>query len=119
MLTEVMEVLQKIDENTFYGAVDSRMKETAWNYIVFDRGTFTRSETRASYSETVNVHVVRENFIPEGLAEQVIEEVESLKGFRLVKGEHEYTYSVKPGTNAVVEMLSLEFVRARKRLANE
>lgn len=115
MLAEVMEALQKIDENTFYGVVNLKMKETAWNYIVFDRGTFTRSDSRASYSETVNVHVVRENFIPEGLAEQIVDAVEALKGFRLAKGEFEYTYTVKPGTNMVVEMLSLEFVRSRKR----
>lgn len=115
MLKEIREKLWEIDDNVFYGAVDKKIKETAWDYIVFDRGTLKRNDNRTGYTETIGVHIVREEFVPEGLDEQVIEAMESIPGIRLSKSDCIYEYAEKPNTNVIVEMLSLEFTRSRRR----
>ena len=61
------------------------------------------------------MHIVREEFVPEGLDEQVIEAMESIPGIRLSKSDCIYEYAEKPNTNVIVEMLSLEFTRSRRR----
>ena len=114
LLNEIKEKLQELDENVFYGMVDNSMMETVWNYIVFNRKTLTVNKNRTGYSEYFGVHIVRENFIPEGLATSVIDKMREINGMRLVESDAVYTYIEKPNTNVVVEMISLEFVRPVK-----
>lgn len=113
ILTDIKNKLKEIDSNVFYGMVDSKMKETTWNYIVFNRKTLTSNTNKTSYSEVFSVHIIRENFIPEGLEIDVINKIQEIAGVRLAS-EGTYTYIQKSNTNIVVEMFSIDFVRAKK-----
>ncbi len=115
ILDEINEKLETIDPNVFYGAVDKKMREEIWDYVVFNRGNFRPSANKTGYTDTFVVHIVREEFIPDGLAEKVIEKMCEIGGMKLAGNESEYTYMVKPSTDAVIEMLSIDFIRARKK----
>lgn len=114
VLNKLRDKLKELDENVFYGAVDTRMKEELWNYIVFDRLRLRPAQNRTGYSDYYGVHIVREEYIPEGFDIEVINKVLEIDGMRLADGDGQYNYFVKDNTNNVVEMLSLTFVRARK-----
>lgn len=113
ILTDIKNKLKEIDDNVFYGMVDGKMKETNWNYIVFNRKSLTSNTNKTSFSEVFSVHVIRENFIPEDLPIEVINKIQELAGVRIA-GEGAYNYIEKSNTNVVVEMFSIDFVRAKK-----
>lgn len=114
ILTEIKEKLLEVDPVVFYGMVDNSMRETVWDYTVFDRKRITVNANKNSYSYYFSVHIVRENFIPEGLDRTVIAKVCEIPGMRLVDNDPVFTYTPKPNTNTVVEMLSIDFVRPVK-----
>lgn len=114
LLNDIKNKLEELDPNVFYGVVDQRMKEALWNYIVFNRTRLKNSTNRTGYSDHFDVHIVRENFIPEGLDTEVIAKILEIDGVRLASEDGVYSYVQKNNTNVVVEMLTLSFVRARK-----
>lgn len=114
ILNEIKEKLEGIDPNVFYGAVHSRMKETLWNYIVFNRVKLTPSQNKTGYTAEYAVHIVREEFIPEGLEEEVINALKTIKGVRVDSDGGSYDYVTKPSTNIVVEMFTINFYIPRK-----
>lgn len=116
ILNDIKNKLEEIDEHVYYGAVDTEMRSYAWNYIVFDRVRMASSVNKTGYSDYFDVHIVRENFIEDGLAEQIIEKMLEINGMRGASADSVYEYVVKPNTNTVVEMLTLHFVRARKNV---
>lgn len=115
ILKEVQTALTEIDPNTYYGTGITHPKGDPWDYIVFSRDILTRKPNKSGYSDVINVAVVREEFIPDGLEEQIVEAMESIAGVRMLEGNHEYYYSVKPGTQLTVEMIVLKFTHSRKR----
>lgn len=115
ILDDITKKLEEIDPVVFYGAVDRKMKAEVWDYIVFNRTTMKPSANKTGYTDYYTVHIIREAFIPDGLAEMVIEKMEEIAGMKKASGDSEYTYMVKPSTDAVVEMLSIDFMRARKK----
>ena len=114
ILNQINEKLEEIDSLVFYGAVDNEVKESVWNYIVFNRGKLKPSSNKTGYTYSYDIHIVRENYIPEDLEIEVINKILEIEGMRLKDEEHEFNYIVKPNTNIVVEMLSLSFIKARK-----
>ena len=114
ILEEIKEKLEQIDKNVFYGAVDMSMKETLWNYIVFNRVKLSPSQNKTGCTAEYAVHIVREDFIPEGLEEEVIEALKTIKGLRVDGDGGTYDYVTKPSTNNVVEMFSVNFYIPRK-----
>lgn len=116
ILDEINKKLGEVDPIVFYGMVDDSMRETVWNYTVFNRISTSSGANKTSYSDKFAVHIVRENFIPEGLFGQIVDKVCEIDGMRLSGTDATYTYVQKPNTNVVVEMLSIEFVRPRKRV---
>lgn len=114
ILTDVHDALAEIDENIYYGTAAELPKDEPWNYIVFSRDVLDRKKDKSGFADVLNVAIVREEFIPDGLAERVIDAVESLAGFRLKEGSHKYWYAVKPSTHATVEQLVLQFTHSRK-----
>ena len=113
ILKDIKNKLEEIDSNVFYGMVHSKMKETNWNYIVFNRKSLIPNTNKTSYSEVFSVHIIRENFIPEDLAIDVINKMQEIAGVRLA-GDGTYNYIEKSNTDMIVEMFSIDFVRAKK-----
>lgn len=114
ILNEIKTKLKELDTNVFYGMVDSSMQETLWNYIVFNRTTLKQNPNKTGYTDCFTVHIIREEWIPEGFEIEVIKKMGEISGMRFAGSDGVYTYVPKPNTNIVVEMLSLDFVRAKK-----
>lgn len=114
ILETIKNKLLEVDPNVFYGMVDKSMRESVWDYIVFNRKPTKPGANRTGYSYYFSVNIVRENFIPEGLDLTVISKMLEIDGMRLAGTDMEYNYTEKPNTNVVVEMLSIDFVRPVK-----
>ena len=112
VLNDIKEKLLEIDPNVYYGKVDDSIRESRWDYIVFDRRRIKPSENKTSYSCYYTVHIVRENFVPEGLEHTVINKMCEIPGMKLAGSDLNFVYSMKPNTNEIVEMISIEFVKA-------
>lgn len=114
ILADIEEKLKGIDENVYYGMVDENENIANYDYIVFNRKSITHSANKTSASDRFDVHVVRENYVPEGMDMTVISALCSLPGVKLAGGECVFSYALKPNTNTVVEIMTIPFVRARK-----
>lgn len=116
MLNELRNKLKEVEENVFYGMVDPRMKEeTVWNYIVFNRSVKKVSENKTGFTDVYSVHIVNEEYIPEGFEEEVISKVLET-GMRVAGTDGTYDYAAKPNTNVVLEMFSIDFVKPKKKV---
>lgn len=115
ILDEIKAKLEEIDPNVYYGIVDLERAGDIWDYIVFDRDVMKTNPNKTGFSDVYTVHIVRETFIPDGVAEAVIEKMLEIKGMKIAGTDSEYVYLMKPNTDAVAEMLSVDFVRARKK----
>ena len=78
ILAEIKEKLLEIDPIVFYGAVNPNEIETVWDYIVFERKVTKPSTNQTGYSHYFTVHIIRENFVPEGLELTVIEKMKEI-----------------------------------------
>ena len=114
ILNEIKTNLKELDEHVFYGMVDNSMQETLWNYIVFNRTTMKASQNKTGYTDYYTVHIIREEWIPEGFEIDVINKMLEINGMRLAGNDAVYSYVPKPNTNIVVEMLSIDFMKAKK-----
>ena len=114
ILDEIQKKLKEIDEPVFYGMVDNSMQETLWNYIVFYRTTMKANPNKTGYTDYFTVHIIREGWIPEGLEIDVINKMLEINGMRLAGNDAVYSYVPKPNTNIVVEMISIDFMKAKK-----
>lgn len=114
ILNQIKEKLLEIDPRVYYGKVDDAIREERWDYIVFDRKKIRANENKTSYSCYYSVHIVRENFVPEGIEKEVINKMCELPGMRMSGSDLTFDYTSKPNTNETVEMLSIEFVKAIK-----
>lgn len=112
ILEDIKQKLEEIDAKVYYGLCDD--EDTVWNYIVFNRTTRKNATNSTGAGDYFDVHIVRENFVPEGIDEEVIAKMCELHGVRLTGEDGQYDYTINPHTNAVVEALTLHFVRARK-----
>lgn len=117
MILEVIEEkLKEIDPLVFYGKVDENEITDGWNYTVFMRKSLSIGAQKREYSDRFTVAIIRENFIPEGLDISIVEKMCEIPGMRIASADCQYNYTQKPNTNTVVEILTMEFVRARKRV---
>lgn len=116
MLNKIRDKLKEIDENVFYGVAKEidQTGEPIWNYIVFGRKQMTPKENQTSFTEEYEIVIVRENYIPEKLIDEVIAKVEEC-GVRFSNQPAEYKYARKNNTDAVVELLVMRFIKSRKR----
>jgi hypothetical protein len=114
ILDDIKNKLEEVDPKVYYGMVDDEVMETVWDYTVFNRTKLKSTGNKTGYTDGYDVHIVRENFIPEGVDLSVIEKMLEIDGMRLAGEDGSYSYVQKANTNIVVEMLTLHFVRARK-----
>lgn len=110
---QIREKLEEIDKAVFYGRAKSLTAETPWNYMVYHKVSRTNNTNKTSKSYAFRVAIVRENEIPEGLDDEVIEKITSIPGVRLA-GDADYGYEMKGKTETAVEVMSIPFVKAEK-----
>lgn len=114
ILNEIKEKLLEVDPVVFYGMFDKNYNAPVLDYIVFDRKKININTNKNSYSYYFSVHIIRENFIPEGFEKIVIDKVCEIPGMRVADEPPVFDYTTKPNTNVVMEMLSIDFVRPVK-----
>lgn len=114
ILSDIEAKLQKLDPNVFYGVVDKSKLETVWDCIVFGRTNIRHNTNKTSSSDYFDVLIIRENYIPDGFEDEVIQTLTELDGVRHAGSESRFDYIQKPNTDITVEMLTISFVRARK-----
>lgn len=100
-----------VDENVFYGKA---RKVDVYDYIVFNRSHIRYSKTKNSKTEFFRVAIVRESYIPEGLADEVVKAVTSTNDLGLSDSDPQYDYTWNQNTGNVVEALAIEFYRVKK-----
>ena len=90
-----------------------------WNYFVFNRIHTKKSSNGVDRQTYYQVHIVHENYIPEGFVDKVIEKLESRTEdgtkIRQTSDDIQYDYAFKGGTNLVVEIATITFVHPEKR----
>ncbi len=118
ILEDIEAKLLSVDNRVYYGLVDTNDAEKQWDYIVFSRKALRRNDNNRGYTDRFTVAIIRENYIPEGLDITVIEKLCEIPGVRLASLDCQYQYTRKPNTNTVVELLTMEFVKARKATSN-
>lgn len=99
-----------------YGAF--RVKDTdTWNYFVFNRKRTVKATNHLDFETYYQVHIVHEDYIPEGYVETVVAALESqtVKKLRSTADEIRYDYTFKGGTDMVVEIATITFVHPEKR----
>lgn len=120
MLNDVKKALKELDPLVFYGMAPSILldddgKEVhTWDYTVFNRSKLRNHSNKTSYSDRFEVHIVREEYIPEDVEMKYIAKLTALPGVKLAEEDGSYDYTMKPGTDTVVEALTLTFTRGRK-----
>ena len=114
ILQTIKDKLQEVDVHVFYGIVDMAMKDETWDYIVFNRNLLKPSANKTGFTDVYTVNIIREEWIPNEVVKSVIDKMTEIDGMRLASNDFQYNYTMKPNTNLVVEMLSIDFVKARK-----
>lgn len=118
ILNDIKNALENVDSNVFYAAVPRMNLLDTWDYIIFRRGKLRKSANSTGYTDVYEVSIVREEFVPDGLADEVINAMRTIPGMREASTDGEFDYMLKPESDDVVEMLVLEFVKPRKRESN-
>lgn len=117
ILEDIEAKLQELQYTVFYGLAGDTTPDgkemTEWNYIVFMRNAISMGTNKRELSDHYTVAVVHEDYIPDGLAESVIAKMQEIPGMR-VSNNIRFAYTSKPNTNTIVEVLTIEFIRARK-----
>lgn len=107
-------------EGVWYGAC--REKELKyWNYFVFNRRKTSKNNqgSRVDLQTFFQVHVVHEDYIPEGYLDKVINallgKADSGTKLKLTNDDIEYNYIFKGNTNMVVEIATITLYHPEKR----
>ena len=115
-MSELENIKEKLEETfdlpVYYGMAANHPRNAPWDYIVFSRSRIRRSQNRTSYVQGYNVAIVRENYLNDFDAIDVVEAMESLPGIRFSDNDADYTYDLHNTT--VVEMCVLTFARGMK-----
>lgn len=114
MRNQIKDKLLLIDKNLYYGMIPDNIKIEEWNYLVFSQKKIKKlSNTDLPWYYSVTI--VREDYIPDEIVFDVINKMEEIPGLKLADGDFGYDYTTKGNTDLVVEILSLDFVKSKKR----
>lgn len=106
-------------EGVWYGACQEKQLDH-WNYFVFNRLKTTKNnDSRVDYQTFYQVHIVHEDYIPEGYVTQVIEalktQTESGTKLRPTNDDVTYNYTFKGNTNMIVEVATITLYHPETR----
>lgn len=101
-----------------YGLINSELKN--FNLLVFRRAKTECSGKRGEPGQDYfKVHIIRENYIPEGAVQKVIDVLEAPSAdgikFKLTGDPVTYDYSSKGSSDVVIEMATVTFTRPERR----
>lgn len=105
-------------EGVWYGGCRADKLDT-WNYFVFNRQKGIKASNRMDLETRYEIHIIHEDYIPEGYVQTVIDALEAPAGpgtkLRLADEDILYEYTFKGNTTMVVEVATLVFIHPEKR----
>lgn len=114
MLNKLKSLLEEFQLPVYYGRTTHNADDD-WNYIVFNKRRLKKSGTsKVDFNYYYQVHIIQEDYIPEGFELEVIKHITENTRLRLSDNDMEYNYTVKSNTNMVIEMLTIEFTLSKK-----
>lgn len=113
ILDEIESVLKEYDNHVFYGTASKLNKNDSWDYIVFARDNVSLNTNHTSLTHHFAIAIVREDYVPEGLMEEITGRLKELPGMR-IDGDILFDYMVKPGSTDTVEMMVIRCYKAVK-----
>ena len=114
ILSKIQETLETFNLSAYYGRTFCKEKDK-WNYFVFNRKEFCKTGTsRTDLNYYYQVHIIMEDYIPEGFEQEVIKAIQENTGLKLRDQPMQFNYTTKNNTDMVIEMLTLEFTKAFK-----
>lgn len=114
ILEQIQDTLETFKLPVDYGRTFCKEKDD-WNYFVFNRKQLEKSgRSNIDYNYNYLVHIIMEDYIPEGFEQEVIKSIEENTRLKLVNQPHAFNYVTKNNTDTVVEMLTLEFTKTFK-----
>lgn len=121
ILTELSHDAEIPMEGVWYGECRAKSLDR-WNYFVFNRLKTAKKSatTQNDYQTFYQVHIIHEDYIPEGYVERVIEaltakDTETGIKIRPTNDDVTYDYTFKGSTNMVVEIATITVFRPEKR----
>ena len=102
----------------YYGACqDDNLEE--WNYFVFNKLKTAKSTNRKDFQTFYQVHIIHEDYIPDGYVEDVIAALEASdqETLRCTSDDinYNYTFKGKANTNTIIEIATINIFRPEKR----
>ena len=114
VLEEIEQALGAFGMPVFYGRQHIGQAEP-WNYIVFARDEYVRSESRHGKTKGFTVAVVHEDYVDDDMDDRIAEALAAIPSVRPSGDPIEFDYTSKPGTGITVEVMVMRFVKAEKR----
>ena len=117
--TRLTEISEEYGMNGVSYGIQERDDIPEWNYFVFNRIRTKKASNGVDRQTYYQVHIVHENYIPEGFVDKVIGKLESRTEdgtkIRQTSDDIQYDYVFKGSTNLVVEIATITFVHPEKR----
>ena len=103
--------------NAVYYGVCTAKEMTRWNYMVFNRADRSKSTNKVDYQTTYELHIIHEDYIPEGYIDKAISALENCAGAKLkvTSDKIPYEYTTKGSSDVVIEMATITFYHPEKR----
>lgn len=117
-MNNILELIQSTLETfgypVYYGRSFCKPQDD-WNYFVFNRAYVSKSgKSNCDFNYYYQVHIIMEDYIPEGFEQEVIKAIEENCRLKLVDTPLQFNYVTKNSTDMVVEMLTITFTKSIK-----
>lgn len=114
ILGKIQDTLEQFELPAYYGRTFCKEKDK-WNYFVFNRKEFGKNGiSKIDFNYYYQVHIIMENYIPEGFEQQIIKAIQENTRLKLRDQPMQFNYTTKNNTDLVIEMLTLEFIKVVK-----
>ena len=112
ILKQIQDILETFELPVWYGRTFCKEKDK-WDYFVFNRKQVNKSgKSNCDFSYYYQVHIIMEDYIPEGFEQEVIKAIQENTRLKLTDQPMMFNYTTKNNTEIVVEMLTLEFTKS-------
>ena len=114
ILGKIQDTLEQFKLPVDYGRTFCKEKD-AWNFFVFNKKEFSKSSvSKINFNYYYQVHIIMEDYIPEGFEQEVIKAIQENTRLKLTDQPMQFNYTTKNNTGMVIEMLTLEFTKTFK-----
>lgn len=112
ILEEIQKALESVSDMPVYYGKTFASENDKQNYIVFNRRNVSKSgKNNCDFNYYYQVHIIHENYIPEGFEHKIVDAMEAIPGMKLTTDNHNYQYVLLNSTDTVVELLTLTFTK--------